>query len=354
VQKNLACSGLYTGGGGNTVPLPYAVPDQETWLTGTTSCNNGNGDLTLTNLTSADTGSNRNCTSVGCFFGAPLPIPNATTPVTSVCVINVVATNGTGSANCLSGDVHLSLPLTSELYLDGDLFANAPGIQACPVCNRTCNAGSNLNGPCNGDADCPGAGAGSCAGANTCHGGPNDGMGCTPADSATLGTTNSFPTSLDCPPPAANAIGGLPIGFDLVTGTKTLIAQNLGSGQANVFCGYCRDTDNTGCFAGDPTPGCPTPTPASPIACMSNADCPAAFPGCQQKNGGAFGPVAGGAHTISETGMPAGDMTDGAAHPSTLASIFCIPPTFTATVDVTGDLPGPGAVTLSGTAQLLP
>ena len=52
--------------------------------------------------------------------------------------------------------------------------------------------------------------------------------------------------------------------------------------------------------------------------------------------------------------MPAGDMTDGAAHALTLASIFCIPPTFNATVDAAGDLPGPGAVTLSGTGQLLP
>jgi hypothetical protein len=356
VQKNLACSGLYTGGGANTVPLPTAIPDQEQFLSGTTSCNNSTGDLTLTNLTSAQTGSNRNCTSVGCLFGAPLPIPNAATTPTSVCVINIVATDGSGGANCLSGAVHLNLPLTSELYLDGDLFPNAPGIQVCPVCNRTCNAGSNLNGPCNSDADCPGGGAGSCAGSNKCHGGPNDGTGCMPADSPTLGTTNSFPTSLDCPPPPANDIGGLPIAFDLVTGTKTATAQNLGSGQPNVFCGFCRDVTGagTGCFAGDPNPSCPTPNPASPIACTSNAQCPAAYPDCQQRNGGAFGPAAIGAHTITETGTPAGDMTDALAHASTLASIFCIPPTFTATVDVVGDLPGPGAVTLSGTAQLLP
>jgi len=35
-------------------------------------------------------------------------------------------------------------------------------------------------------------------------------------------------------------------------------------------------------------------------------------------------------------------------------SIFCIPPTFNATVDAAADLPGPGAVSLAGTAQLLP
>jgi len=173
LQQNLACGGLYTGGGSNSVPLPYNVPDQGNSLTGISSCHSATGALTLTNLTSTQTGSNRNCTSVGCLFGPPLPIPNASSPPTSVCVVNVVATNASGTANCNTGTSHLSLPLTSVLYLDGDLFPTAPGIQVCPVCNKTCNAGTNLNGPCNSDADCPSAGAGSCAGTNKCHGGPN-------------------------------------------------------------------------------------------------------------------------------------------------------------------------------------
>jgi hypothetical protein len=355
VNKNLACSGLFTGGGGNTVPLPYNVPDQGTSLTGVSSCNSGTGDLTLANLTSAHTGSNRNCTSVGCLFGPPLPIPNSGSTPTSVCVVNVVATNASGTANCNTGTSHLNLPLSSVLYLDGDLFPAAPGIQVCPVCNKTCNAGTNLNGPCNSDADCPTGGAGSCAGTNKCHGGANDGLACTPADSL-LGTTNSFPTSQDCPPPAVNNIGALPIAFDLVTGTKTQTAvNNTASGQNNVFCGYCRDVNNlgTGCFQGDPNPACPVPG-GSPVACSSNAGCNANYPDCVQRSAGAFGPAGGGAHTITETGAPAGNLTDGAAHASTLASIFCIQPTFNATVDAAGDLPGPGAVTLSGTAQLLP
>jgi len=362
VSKNLACSGLFTGGGGNTVPLPYNVPDQGTSLTGVSSCTAATGDLTLTNLTSADTGSNRNCTSVGCLFGPPLPIPNAVSTPTSVCVVNVVATNASGTANCTTGASHLSLPLSSVLYLDGDLFPNAPGIQVCPVCNKTCSAGTNLNGPCNSDADCPGGSAGSCAGTDKCHGGPNDGNACVAADSATLGTTNSFPTSHDCPPPAVNNIGALPIAFDLTTGTTMrTAAANVASGQNNVFCGFCRDGLNGptggGCFAGDQSAVCPTPQPPAPIACTpatQATDCPAEYPDCVEKTGGAFGPGGNGAHTITETGSPAGNMTDGAAHASTLASIFCIQPTFNSTVDAAGDLPGPGAVTLSGTAQLLP
>src|SRR6266403_1782390 len=136
-----------------------------------------------------------------------------------------------------------------------------------------------------------------------------------PADSP---QNASFPTTHDCPPPAALDIGGLPIAFDLTT-------------------------------------ACPTPLSPSAIACTSNTACPAAYPDCVQRNPGAFGPVGGGAHTITETGAPAaGDLTDGMGHPSTLVSIFCIQPTFNATVDAAGDLPGPGAVSLFGTAQLLP
>ena len=96
------------------------------------------------------------------------------------------------------------------------------------------------------------------------------------------------------------------------------------------------------------------PAPADPIACTNNAGCPAEYPDCVQRSAGAFGPAGGGARTITETGSPAGDLTDGAPHASTLASIFCIQPTFNATVDAAGDLPGPGAVTLQGQAQLLP
>ena len=238
-------------------------------------------------------------------------------------------------------------------------------------------------GGCNVDADCPGAGAGSCTGATLCHGGPNDGLPCTPSDSA-IGTLGDFPTTHDCPPPVVNDIGGLPIAFALTTGSTSKTAV-LSSGQSNVFCGFCRDITaaGTGCFEGDnATPGCPQNTACTgagvPFNCCSgvgtgscnqpphpcfigNGGTPSActdgnssWPDCQQRNPGAFGPAGGGARTITETGAPAGSMTDGAGHASTLVSAFCIQPTFNATVDAAGDLPGPGAVSLPGTAQLLP
>src|SRR5437870_2059175 len=95
--ENLACGGLYTGGGSAGVPLPFQVPDMGSSLTAA-SCSGTT--LTLSQLTSTQTGSNRNCTSVGCLFGPPLPIPNSATTPISVCVINTVAHNASGSADC--------------------------------------------------------------------------------------------------------------------------------------------------------------------------------------------------------------------------------------------------------------
>src|SRR5438445_2516696 len=259
ILKNLACGGLYTGGGSNSVPLPYAVPDMGSSLTGVSACNSGTHTLTLTNLTSGATGSNRNCTSVGCLFGPPLPIPNPGSTPTSVCVINSVTANATGTANCSSGASSLNLPLNSEIFLDGDLLPARPGIQVCPVClGNACVGGSNNGAACTLATDCPG---GSCVTATVCHTLTTDasnGKPCTPADSP---INAGFPTSQDCPPPASLDIGGLPIAFALTTGSQTSTGQ-LTSDQANVHCGYCRDggTGPTGTsrFEGNnATAGCP-------------------------------------------------------------------------------------------------
>src|SRR5439155_30230 len=75
VPKDLACGRPIPGGGGNTVPLPYAVPDRGSSLTGVSACSGT--ALTLANIKPTDPGATiRNCTSVGCLFGPPLPIPN--------------------------------------------------------------------------------------------------------------------------------------------------------------------------------------------------------------------------------------------------------------------------------------
>src|SRR3989442_1778285 len=47
---NLKCGGLYTGGGGNSVPLPYAVPDMGQSFTKVTACGTGATGGTATSL----------------------------------------------------------------------------------------------------------------------------------------------------------------------------------------------------------------------------------------------------------------------------------------------------------------
>ena len=172
---NLACGGLYWGGGTNSFPLPFTVPDMGNSLTKVTACSDP--ALTLSGTTPTEAGGNRctqgaaakrgtictldsdcaspcitnadcfsggvgvcnlgtctvakcaflKCTNAGCLFGPPLPIPNPASTPTSICVINTVATNASGTANCSSGASALSLPLTAQIYLPGDLYPNAPG-----------------------------------------------------------------------------------------------------------------------------------------------------------------------------------------------------------------------------------
>jgi len=372
--------------------------------------------LNLAATTVADVGGThpeRSCTSKGCLFGPPLPIPNPASPPTSVCVINSVATDASGTADCSSGASAVSLPLTSTLFLDGDLFTpDASGSDHCV-------GGTNPGAVCTANAMCTGGGFCSvgvqvcpiCAGDGKCHGGANDGAACTPADSP---VTPSFPTSHDCLPPPTNNIGSLAIAFALTTGTTTMTAGNYNAnaqctaamqpfncctgagagtcvGQNNVFCGFCRAVNakgtsgHTGCFEGDPGAACPHNAACTtggaapqPFRCCTGAgtgtcdsfttfkacsvggvtvaactDGNGTWPDCEQRDAGAFGPGQSGGQTITQTGVPAGPISN-TGQPSTLVSIFCIPPTFNATVDSAGDLPAPGAVALPGTAQLLP
>jgi len=79
------------------------------------------------------------------------------------------------------------------------------------------------------------------------------------------------------------------------------------------------------------------------------AACSGVFESCMQRNNGAFGPAGGANKTITAIGSAA-SIVGGPAQ-AKLVSIFSIAPTFNATVDAAGDLPGPGAVAIPGTAR---
>ena len=385
VLISLDCGGLYTGGGGATLPLPSVVPDMGSSITKVQNCAAGVFDIAAT--TDADTGSHRTCTSAGvadpdypacvgganagkpcvsnsdcspgtctgtmpgCLFGPPLPIPNSSFTGSSVCVVNRVSTSASGSGTC-GGASNITLPLSSDLYLEGDLLdgstanrPDVPGIQPCPLCQPSPPPG------------------GSCSAANCCWGGSRHDMPCTPGDSASLGA--AYPTSHDCPPPpgplGAQYVGALPVPFALTTddtGTDPKahkVADNTQNSGQERFCGFCANSSGT-VFKNPP------------LACPDNAFCAAnggtgcpsagtACNSCRQRTGGAFGTAStspGSEHEITEIGSPAGVcLDDGLPHDATLVSVFCIPPSFNPTVDANGDLPGPGAVALSGVTQLL-
>jgi hypothetical protein len=137
----------------------------------------------------------------------------------------------------------------------------------------------------------------------TCNAGPNVGLACTAV--GTQGTT------FDCPPNPATLLAPFPVPLSLSTDSSS--PGNSKTAADGNFC-----------------PG------------QSAAGSPFGF-------SGAFG--FGNAECIKENGSPAGDLADGAAHPSVLGSVFCIPATMNAAIDGAADLPGPGAITLNVNAQ---
>jgi hypothetical protein len=325
-RGDLARGALYFGSGQPAgINLPATVPDMGQYVSKVTSCTGCNPNLTPT--TAAEIGSgcseagtpsygSRHCTSPGCLYGAPLAIPNFANPPTTTCIVNEIApgaNTGKGTLNCATGATTLDLPLISHVYLTGSVL----GTQAC--------------------ATCTGGSPGMC-GSGTCQGGARNGLACTPETTALNG---SYPTSHDCPPPAGTFIGDLPIPYALSTGTqsKTSFAT---SAQPRVFCGFCFDPNVSSAFESPPHP------------CTSDAQCTTGdFTSCRQHNNGAFRNSF--ATTITETGAEAGVCVASAVpYPSTLVSVFCVPPSYDPIVDPSGELPGPGAVSLPGTGQFVP
>jgi hypothetical protein len=170
-----------------------------------------------------------------------------------------------------------------------------------------------------------------------------------------------YPTSVDCPPDTSDSIGFTRMNYALSSGTVTWTGTTAtndsggtASSQTRVFSGYCRDVSlpgGTGSFDVDAMAGnqfrqCWENGMAIGTPC-SEADNGA--DSCEQRTTGAFGPNGGANRTIRAIGNAMSILTGPAA--ATLVSIFSIPPTYDAWIDGGFDLPGPGAVAISGTAR---
>ena len=288
VINTLACGGLDLGGGASIIP-EGPTPDGETFRF-KLSCGPFSGTCAIdaTTTTPAVNTADPDCTTTGCFYGAPLPIPNplAGGALTS-CVLNTWAAPARGEVNLIFGDTTIKATLTSDTYITGNLA------QPCPRCSAAGIPGS------------PGMG--------TCDRGPRAGLACT--------TTSINGLTRDCPTGGADGTHPCtPGGGDCLDGSHvgpiSVDLSPLTTGSAN-------KTSATGIF-------CPGQGPAAGAGHLA----------------GCFGSTA--CTSITETGVPYFGLPPGYQVPAILASVFCVAATGNGLVDASVDLPGPGAVSLTG------
>lgn len=308
---DLACSGLNIGGGKSSV-LEGPTPDGATnrFLVNCT------GDDCAVSPTAFGTASACwDCTDTGCNFGTPLPIENGGS---STCVVNLFAAPASGNIDISTGSTsNLSVNLASHTFLTGTpgSIYTAPDT-VCPVC---ASGGVGVNGT----PATPATG--------TCNGGARSGQACT--------STNSVGLTRDCPP------GGVAEGTDCTPGNPCSDgAVNLGALAVDLTpltTGVANKTANDSLF-------CPGQEPGD----TGSAGC---FGRLDNVNTTPFSDCS----TITETGSPAGEALEpGVPKAATLATVFCIPKAcppdaepgaICGIVDLSANLPGPGATSLPGT-----
>jgi hypothetical protein len=296
--KSLTCGGLNIGGGGSTVaegPTPDGSASRFT-----TSCTGSSCTLGGFSTAPAANSTQPDCTTTGCNFGTPLPVPNGGL---STCVANTFASAASGTLDMSTGVSSTNVALNSNVVVTGN------ATQPCPVCRS-----GSVSGPA-----CAGTPASPCTG--MCEGSGNQGSACT--------STNSHGLSRDCPQPAGS--------------TCYKGSNNGGACTSNSQCpgGVC------GIFVGTLSVNLsPLTTGTAQASNASGMFCPS------QSSAGCFG--SGSCELIRESGAPAGPMTVGAPATTTIASTFCIPASGNLLIDGAAALPGPGAISLPGTATLVP
>jgi hypothetical protein len=307
----LSCGTLYVGGGS---PKAHAIIVQGVDAVFNAWACSGE-TVFLRGSKKGATGGVGACTGAGCAFGAPAPSPEPNSAA-STCTVFEIAGDPVGLVSCRSGDGGVSIPLKAHVYVTGDLLPRVGGVQPCPICT----------GP---------------AGSQTCKGGARNGKRC---HQTVIPTAGIQPTSEDCPPDRRHYAGtfGVPLVLDTQSQTATAVTAPTEAPAPQVFCGFCRDADGKGAFQGN--------APAESRACRSSADCAQPFEACYPRSGGAFRRADAVSTTAKATA--AGAIQDGEPHPTTLASVFCVPPSFDDGLDAAFDLPGPAAVSLPGMLQL--
>ena len=163
-------------------------------------------------------------------------------------------------------------------------------------------------------------------------------------------------------PISGDAIASLPLESTVtVTGNSSqpcphCVSGNCDGSAANPGASCTQDAttgESHDCVAAGPVL-VPFPVTLSPITTGSASKTSATgifCPEVSQVNAGAFGDAT--ITNITTTGAAPGDLTTGGPKPGKLGSVFCIPATGNLLIDGSADLPGPGAVTLPVTVDIL-
>jgi hypothetical protein len=237
----------------------------------------------------------------------------------------------------------LAINLSSEtnevaktLTTDSPNCGNSLGDKClCDTCN---NAAAT---PCTSNADCPDPAGpiGPICGGKRCLSGTNAGAAC---------SANSECPGGSCARPGEPTKPSSCVDDTTVTNRVLECADPDGDGEGD-------------CTVGPTDTNCSVASGHAQRGCITDADCGGTAGSCESlprhcflTGGGTFQPSGKNDGTDSLTAIGVADPpVNDVSHP-TLASVFCVGPTGSSSVNNVAGLPGPGRVTLRGTALGLP
>ena len=217
--------------------------------------------------------------------------------------------------------------------------ASSPNCSADPTEKCLCDTCNNVNAdPCDANSDCPisGGNPGVCGG-KRCIGGTNAGAPCA--------------SNTACPGGGLCNRPGEP--------TKPSACLDDTNTVNTLDCSDTAPVDGEGeCTQGPVTTSCSVASGHAQRGCTVDADCGGGVGSCESNNRQCFltGSASGfgkvGTQTLVAVGMADTPMND-VANP-VLGAVFCVGPTGSSSVNNVAGLPGPGRVTIKGTATGLP
>jgi hypothetical protein len=218
------------------------------------------------------------------------------------------------------------------------LSASSPGCSGEPGERCLCDTCNNVNQEaCDANTDCPDPAGpvGPICGGRRCIGGTNAGTPCA--------TTSECPSGGICGKP------GEP--------TKPSACLDDTTTVGVLDCSDTAPVDGEGeCTQGPITTSCSVASGHAQRGCTVDTDCGGATGSCEANNRECFltGGFSGknGTNTLIAVGMEDPPMNDVSI--PTLGAVFCVGPTGLSSVNNVAGLPGPGRVTIRGTATGLP